>query len=234
MKTTIYLLPGSMCDERLWSKIIPLFDENYELIHVPIPLKNNFCEMAEELLAFFPDKPINLLGFSLGGYLAAYFSVKYPEKIDRLFLASSSAKAFSHEEIQKREAGLNYIHNNGFRGLGIDRIRILLDPINHENKELINILQEMYAKLGIVALTKQIEAIVKRETIITGLVNLHHPMTFCYSSDDVLIKKSWMNIMSKRKKNAIFIEFPGAAHMLPLEKPQEFALEIKKWVHTQI
>lgn len=232
MKTTIYLLPGSMCNEKLWSKITPLFDDSYELIHVPIPMKNNFNEMAEELLAILPEKPINLLGFSLGGYLAAYFSVKYPERINKLFLASSSAKAFTPEEIKKREDGLNYIHTHGFRKLGTDRIHVLLDPINHQNKEIIDILQEMYAQLGIVTLTKQIEALISRETIIIGLVNLDHPITFCFSCEDQLIKKSWMRIMSMRKKDSMFIEYPGSSHMLPLEKPEEFANEIKTWIHN--
>ena len=49
MKEKIYLIPGLMTDERLWSRIIPLLKDQYELIHVPIPHTGDFDEIIDIL-----------------------------------------------------------------------------------------------------------------------------------------------------------------------------------------
>ena len=231
MKTKIYFLPGSMCNERLWDRLYAHFDEHYELVHIPIPMEDNFDAMADALLPCFKEETINLFGFSMGGYLAAFFTIKYPHKVAKLFLAGSAPRSFPPEEIRKREEGLNDILNNGFRALSPMRIMSLLDKKNHHNQELIDIIQTMYMALGINVLTKQIDAMVKRENLLIDIAQLSIPITFCYSKEDTLISKLWLKIVSEKSKTAKFIEFEGGSHMLPLEKPLELSAEIKKWVN---
>lgn len=229
MKTTIHLLPGTMCDERLWTRMRTHFDENYKLVHVPIPSHDCFATMAEELASTLPEENINLFGFSMGGYLAATFALKYPERINKAFLCASSPRAYPPDERRIRENGLNYLHTNGFRELSREKIRTLLDQANYEDEELITLLQTMYHDFGLGTLTNQLEASLKRENLLMELVSVDVPLTFCYSHDDVMIKRSWLNILSKQKRGASFIEYEGASHMLPLEKPKELADEIKEW-----
>ncbi|MDD2383112.1 MAG: alpha/beta hydrolase [Sulfurospirillaceae bacterium] len=232
MKTKIYFLPGSMCNERLWDKLYTYFDEHYELVHVPIPMEDNFNAMADALLPYFKEEKINLFGFSMGGYLSAFFTVKYPHKVGKLFLAGSAPRSFPPEEIRKREEGLNDILNNGFRALSHTRIMSLLDKKNHSNQALIDMIQTMYMELGVDVLTKQIDAMVKRENLLMDIAMLHIPITFCYSKEDELISKLWLQIIAKQSKYAEFVEFEGGSHMLPLEKPLELSQEIKKWVNA--
>lgn len=232
MKKKIYLLPGAMCNERLWGKLLPYFDAHYELIHVPLPMKSSFEAMADVLEAFFPKEPINLLGFSMGGYLSSMFAIKYPHRVKKLFLAASSPRSFPPEEIQKREEGLNDILNNGFRSLSHTKVLSLLDKENHHNQALIDTIQTMYRELGVDVLTHQIDATIKRENLLMGIIQLRLPITFCYSKEDPLINHLWLQIVSKQSHYARFIEIEGASHMLPLEKPQALSKEIITWLNS--
>ena len=47
MKEKIYLIPGLMTDSRLWSRIIPLLENEYELVHVAIPHTDDFDESID-------------------------------------------------------------------------------------------------------------------------------------------------------------------------------------------
>ncbi len=103
MKEKIYLLPGLMTDERLWSRLIPLLENEYELIHISLPLTDNFDESSQELAKIFKEDKINLLGFSLGAYTAAYFTTKFPNRVNRLFLVAGTPGCMNKDEIEKKE-----------------------------------------------------------------------------------------------------------------------------------
>ena len=47
MNKKLYLIPGTMCDERLWSELIPYFSSSIELVYLTIPSNKNFEELAE-------------------------------------------------------------------------------------------------------------------------------------------------------------------------------------------
>ena len=66
VKEKIYLIPGLMTDERLWSRIKPLLENEYELIHIPIPHTEDFDEIIDILEKLFSkdsEEKVNLLGF---------------------------------------------------------------------------------------------------------------------------------------------------------------------------
>lgn len=82
-KNTIVLIPGWAADYRIFS-ILDLKKYNYLL---PV----EFCpfsfkkDLSHLLNGEFLDK-ISLFGYSLGGFVAADFALKYPERIDELVL----------------------------------------------------------------------------------------------------------------------------------------------------
>ena len=49
MKEKIYLIPGLMTDIRLWSRLIPYLQKEYELVHIPIPHSEDFDEIIDIL-----------------------------------------------------------------------------------------------------------------------------------------------------------------------------------------
>lgn len=67
MKEKIYFIPGLMTNERLWIRVLPKIESDFEIIHLNIPRSTNFDEINKILFENIKDEKVNLLGFSLGG-----------------------------------------------------------------------------------------------------------------------------------------------------------------------
>ena len=230
MKKTIYLLPGLMCNEQLWSRIHPLLQDSYELIFLELPLKTNFDEMIEELDLVLPKSPINLLGFSLGGYLASYFAVKHPHRISKLLIVGNSAAPILEDEIARRKQALHLCETVGFKGLSRQKVQSLLEEHNQNDETLIALIQQMYVDLGEEVFKVQIESTLNRNDLFHELLSLELPLHFFYSLKDRLICPTWLSEFQQRSKQATFIINESASHMLSLERPNELAHAIHNWV----
>lgn len=227
----IYLLPGLMTDERLWCRLKPLLEKDYELVHVPIPLVEDFDKACIELDNVFKEEKINLLGFSLGSYLASYFAIKNPKKIDKLFLLAGSASFIDDEEVKKRELSLIQMDKFGFKGLSRKKVISLIEEKSYEDEELINTIKDMYSELGFKVFKAQMELSFKRVDISEELTSLEFPIKLYYSSDDRLFNYSSLaKLKEKNKGNITFVQREGKSHMLSLEDSDNLAKEIKEWV----
>jgi len=230
MKIKIYLLPGTMCDENIWSKFYTFFDENYELIHVPIPMKSNLDEIIKALDIYFEEEKINLLGFSLGGYIASYFACNYPHRIKKLFVVSSSLSILAKGEIQKRQKAISFINSHGFKGLGRKKIISLLEEKNQEDEGLIHLISQMYINLGKEVFINQMKSTLVRNDLLEKISSLNFPITFFYCKEDRLVNHEWLEVLSKRSKDISFVRKISSSHMVPLEKPFELSQALKEWI----
>ena len=231
MKTKIYFLPGLMTDERLWKELFCLFDDSYELIHVNIPLKSTFDEIIEEL--YFKEEKINLLGFSLGGYVSAYYACKYPHRINKLFILASTPSSMYKDEIVKRSLAIEFTKKHGFKNLSAKKVISLLEEKNHNNTKLIDLVQNMYKDAGAYVFELQMKATLLRKDLLQDLLALNTSIYFFYSKDDRLLNHDSLAILQKEHKKARFIINNGTSHMLPLEEPNKLHILILEWINEK-
>ena len=190
VKEKIYLIPGLMTDERLWSRIKPLLENEYELIHIPIPHTEDFDEIIDILDKQFSndsEEKVNLLGFSLGGYIASYYAITYPNRLNRLLMVAATPGSSSEAEIERRKEKFTVIEKEGFKGLSYDKAKSLVEKKNKDDSELIKIIQDMFIDLGKERFITQLTSTFYRKDLFTDLVNLDLPIWFYYSEDDRLL-----------------------------------------------
>ncbi len=228
MNKKIYLIPGFMCDEKLWSRLIPLFDETYEFIHLEIPLEDSFDKIAEVLDKKI-DEGANILGFSLGGYISLYYSLKYPQKVNKVLAVSCSPGKLNDEEAEKRTAAIKLTKEHGFKGLSRKKVLSLVEPKNQNDEELINLISQMYVDLGEEAFYSQFTATIIRGDLSEEIINTKVPIQFFYANEDRLVSVEKMNKLKEKAKNAIFTQIEAQTHMLPLERQIELSELMKKW-----
>lgn len=228
MKKKIYLIPGFMCDENLWCRLIPLFDETYEFVHLEIPLEDSFDKIAEVLDKKI-EKDANILGFSLGGYIAIYYSLKYPQKVNKILAVACTASSLAKEEVEKRTNAIRLTKEYGFKGLSRKKVLSLVEPKNQKDEELINLILKMYVDLGEEAFYSQFKATIIRTDLSSQLINSQIPIEFFYANEDRLVSLEWMNSLKEKAKNIKFTQIEAKTHMLPLEREKELSNEIKSW-----
>jgi len=230
MKEKIYFIPGLMCDERLWERVIPYLENTYELVHIEIPLSSNFDEIIEIIQKKFKEEKINLFGFSFGAYIASYFTVKYPNRVTRLFLNAGTPSVMTQEEIEKRNKMLELMDNFGFQGISSKKVASLLEDPNHLDENLINLIKKMYVDLGEEVYIAQIKTINNRIPLEQDLINLNIPIKMFYSTNDRLLNYKSLDNFTSEHKHITKISRVGTSHMIPLEIPKLLSEEIKSWM----
>lgn len=230
MREKIYFIPGLMTDIRLWSKAMPYLDE-FEIVHTSIPNSTNFDEIVDILNKdFFKEEKINILGFSLGGYIASYFTCKYPNKVQRLFTCSATFGTTSKIELARREKKLEDFQNSKEFGLEFEKAVMLLEEQNQNNTELINIMISMFETLGREVFLTQLKSTFNRVDLFDKLKDKTIPMYMLYSSNDRLLDIEALNKLHTQKHNIKLLKREGTSHNIPLEFPELFASSIKKWI----
>ncbi|ADG93547.1 alpha/beta hydrolase fold protein [Arcobacter nitrofigilis DSM 7299] len=229
MKRKIYLIPGFMNDEKLWSRLIPLFDDTYEFIHLEIPKKDSFDEIVEVLNDKIKDEKINLLGFSLGGYISCYFGLKYPNRINKILAVACSPANLNEIECQRRRETIELTKKFGFKGLSRKKVLSLVEPKNQGDEELINLILQMYIDVGEEAFYSQFKATIIREDLSEKLINSDLNLAFLYANEDRLVSSKFMENFSLKAKNIEVTQIEAQTHMLPLERTKEVKEKIIQW-----
>lgn len=91
---TIVLIPGWAADHRIFNSLNLNFNYLLAIDFSPFPLKEKLLNTLEEN----GIEKVSLLGWSLGGFLAADFAGKHPNLVEELILVSIREK-YKQEEI---------------------------------------------------------------------------------------------------------------------------------------
>ena len=232
MKEKIYLIPGLMCDERLWDRVTPYLEDKYELIHLTIPLTSHFDEIIEILDKEIKEETINLFGFSFGAYIASYYAVNHPNRIKRLFLNAGTPSVMTPKEIEKRNNMLEMMNSFGFQGISSKKVASLLEEPNQNDEDLIKLIKNMYVDLGEEVYVAQIRTINNRIPLEQKLINLNIPIKMFYSTDDRLLNYKSLENFTNEHTHITKISRKGTSHMIPLEMPQLLSTEIESWMQS--
>ncbi|NQZ22114.1 MAG: alpha/beta hydrolase [Colwellia sp.] len=229
MKNKIYCLPGTMCDQRLWQACIKHLPENVELIHLAIPMGKSIDEIITALDKLLPKGKVNLAGFSLGGYLASAYALKYPEKVSKLLLISNMSYSLPEAELKERSRTIAYLKTHGYSGIPTKRITALLHPDNRNNQDIIHCIREMDTSLGKATLIYQLTVTTQRENLLIKLPKLSFPVQFLIGDNDSLVKLSRISNILGQSEHVSLIVLSNTGHMLPLEQPQKCALKMNNF-----
>ena len=108
----LVMLHGFTGSTNNWQHLVPHLSNDFRITLIDIighgrtafPANFERYQMqyvAEDILSIV-DKPINLLGYSMGGRLALYIATQYPEAIKKLILESASPGLPTEEERNTR------------------------------------------------------------------------------------------------------------------------------------
>lgn len=105
----IILLNSAFADMRIWSKVEESLSQRYKVIQLDFRYSGE-TEQDDSEYSLFEDldclinelglSKVNLMGLSAGGYTALEYGIKYPTKVDKIFMISTGL--FGVEEDQKK------------------------------------------------------------------------------------------------------------------------------------
>ena len=224
MKTKLYLIPGTMCTEQLWQFLLPSLSDEFELCYLTIPNKMSLDDISDHLVAQFEEDRVNLLGFSLGGYIASLIACRFPDRLNKLMVLANSPCALNSEEISLRQQTLSILRRFGYKGMP----RVKAEALLAEKSALhIDLILEMDKALGADTLLSQLENTSSRDDLMQPLLALDCDVRFIYSQKDNLINLAWMQELKALAGHKMSQKMvAGSSHMLPLEEPIMISREI--------
>ena len=233
---TVYLLPGTMCTDKLWYRVKPLLDSSVLWHPLALPEQDSIDHMAADILTQLPKDNISIVGFSLGGYMAAHLATHFAQRFSKVCLISNSPCPLSQHELSQRRQTLAWLEKYNYQGITTEKAGSYIDGkhlAQDKVAEIINTIKHMDKALGQRVLMQQLTATSEREDLATGIINAELPFSFVCSQSDPLINSTWLQNLASNTNCVNLITTNGCGHMLPLEQPQFIADTLNLWLHNQ-
>jgi pimeloyl-ACP methyl ester carboxylesterase len=106
---TLVLLPGGLGAGEAWFKLILALEGEGRIIAPTYPLAQTIDELVTGVNAILEHEGVaraHVLGTSLGGFVAQAFVRKYPERVERLVLANTTAPSLEFAKAVQRRTKL--------------------------------------------------------------------------------------------------------------------------------
>ena len=167
------------------------------------------------------------MGFSLGGYLAALFAIKYPEKVNQLLITANYPSKLPLIEMLQRTLAIVAVEKFGYSGVPLSKIHSTLAKSHHHDQAIITLIQVMDRAGGQSKLLSQLKATSARKNLLPQLIERNIPIHFTYGDQDCLVKASKMQSLDS--PHITSHQFEHCGHFNPLEAPQALAKQIEQF-----
>lgn len=228
--TRLDFIPGTLCDERMWSRLTPLLGDGFAFNYVPLYQARTRQEM-HEVIAAHSAPSAHLVAFSLGAYLAIEYALLHPERVQSLVLIANSARGLSDAEKQTRRRIIPMLKSSAYTGMTRMRLRELLHDTHLADQSIIDVIQQMAVDLGKDVLLAQFTASMERPDLMERLTEVKCPVLIVGAAGDQLVDPADLREMERHLPDARLAIHDGTGHMIPLESPQALAADILSF-HT--
>jgi pimeloyl-ACP methyl ester carboxylesterase len=223
----VVLIPGFMLDETLWDAFTANFPKMRHFIPVSLAQGTTIQEIAANIVRMLPDRFI-LMGFSLGGYVARAIYEAFPERTVAMILVATSLREDSAEQKRTRIAAASAISAREFTGLSTTAIRNALHDGRATDAALIEKVRAMGKRLGSEVFRAQ--SGLSRERLTTKPVKC--PVYVIAAKQDRLRSLEEAEALAALTGACLdYVE--GCGHLIPLEKPDELARLVSRWLNEK-
>jgi pimeloyl-ACP methyl ester carboxylesterase len=229
-KSPLILLPGLLCSAALWRPQIEALDDIAAPVVADLRHDDSLAGMAARVLAGAPER-FALAGLSMGGYLAQEIMRTAPERVTRLALLDTSARADDPSRTAEREALLDEARGGGFEGV----IAKLLPHLIHPDRlsgdpALCEAVLSMAREIGPDAFLRQMAAIMGRPDSRPGLPDIACPTLVLCGAQDARTPPAAHEEIASLIPGAKLVMVPDCGHLSTMERPEAVNAALRDWL----
>ena len=229
----ILLLPGNMCDARLWASLgEALTDAGHDWRVGDLSRQSSIVAMAADMLARH-DGALVPVGFSMGAIVALEMARQAPERIAALGLIALNASADLPERAAHRPRQQADARAGRLAAVVADELKPnYLAAANRGDATLRALTMAMAMSLGDGVFVSQSEALRLREDLRAVLPELTAPAFLACGAEDTLCPPEWHRRWAEAigARTSLHV-IAGAGHLLPLEQPVRLAEALIPWLN---
>ena len=232
MTRPLVLLPGMMCDERLFVQQIAVFGRDRDVIVPKLTGATSMEALAENVLAEAPPC-FALAGVSMGGILAMECARQAQHRITHLALIDTNPFAEREEMKQRRAAQLKAVESGLLKSVMREDMKpnYFIDPA--DGIALRDLCMEMALSLGTTAFIEQSMALRDRPDYCSTLRRVTCPTLILCGRHDRLCPVERHEAMKQMMPHARLCIIEDAGHLPTIETPDQVTLALKNLLEIQ-
>ncbi|WP_296593368.1 alpha/beta fold hydrolase [Roseibium sp.] len=229
MTLPLVLLPGMMCDARLFGPQIAALSGRVPIHLAPVTAHNSVEALAADILENAPPR-FALAGLSMGGIVAMEVVRQAPDRVRRLGLLDTNPRAELDQVKQGREPQIEKVRAGGLREVMRDELKpnYLADGPNRQ--EVLDLCMEMAVDLGPDVFERQSRALQARPDQQDTLKSVQVPTLILMGEDDRLCPRDRHELMHDLVDGSVFEIVQGAGHLPTLEQPGAVTRAFQRWL----
>jgi pimeloyl-ACP methyl ester carboxylesterase len=161
-----------------------------------------------------------LAGLSMGGYVALEILRQAPQRVMKLALFDTSARADTPEQQERRRLLLALSRSGQFKGVTPRLLPLLIHPDRLQDKDLTTNVMAMAERVGRAAFANQQTAILNRIDSRPFLKNITCPTLVVGGKQDAITPPEIVREIADGVAGAHFEMIEECGHLSPLEQPQ--------------
>jgi pimeloyl-ACP methyl ester carboxylesterase len=229
MPDPIVLLPGLVCDQRLYAGQLPALSARATVTVADLTGADGIAGLAAQVLATAPAR-FALVGLSMGGYIAFEILRRAPERVARLALLDTQARADTDEAKARRRGLMELAEKGGFKGVAPRLLPLFLHADALADPRVVATVQAMAEGTGKDAFLRQQTAILHRPDSRPGLRAISCPTLVLAGRDDQLTPPEVQLEMASLIPDATLVLLPRCGHLAPLERPEPVTRQLLGWL----
>ncbi|HEV2161239.1 MAG TPA: alpha/beta fold hydrolase [Stellaceae bacterium] len=228
-KTPLVLLPGLLCDAALWHGQIAGLADVAESSVADLTRDDSLAAMARRVLQAAPPQ-FALAGLSMGGYCAFEMMRQAPERVMRLALLDTGARADTPEQVSRRRGLIELAEKGEFKGVTPRLLPLLVHPDRLKEKELVGAVMTMAERIGKEAFLRQQKAIMGCIDSRPSLANIKCPTLVLCGREDVLTPRALAEEIAAGIPGARLDLIDHCGHLSAMERPDAVTAELRQWL----
>ena len=225
----LVLLPGLMCDERLFAPQVAAFSGERAVQVGCLTTADNVGDMARSVLSAAPEQ-FALAGLSLGGIVAMEVVRQAPERVQRLALMDTNPLPEPPDVATVRAAQIERVKSGALVEVMRDELKPHYLVDGPRRAAVLEVCMEMAMALGADVFVHQARAISGRADQRATLRRFSVPTMILTGESDALCPMDRHTLMHDLIDDASLIVVPGAGHLPTLEQPDLTTEAMRTWL----
>lgn len=226
MRRSAVLVPGTLCDARVFAQLTVLLD--LDCSFAELGEASRFEESVDALLEAAPARFVGI-GFSLGGFVILETLRRAPERLIGVVLLAGNAHPDAAGNAAIRRADVAAARRMGMSAFVADRFPGDVGARAGANRALRALLTDMAETIGHDGHARHAELNIARPDLRAVARASHVPLLVVAGDEDRLCACERYQEAAAGERGRLVL-LPGVGHFVPIEAPETAARAINNWL----
>ena len=228
--TPLVLLPGMMCDARLFAPQIAAFS-NRRVVHIA-PMRDDTVTACAALILRDAPPQFALAGLSMGGIVAMEVLRQAPERVERIALLDTNHRPETAEIRAQREPQIEKVQMGKLVSVMQNEMKPNYLTDGPHRARILDLCLDMAKTLGPEVFVAQSRALQSRPDQTATLQSCAVPALILCGRDDMLCPVHRHERMHDLIQKSSLEVIENAGHLPTLEQPEQTTAALARWLET--